>query len=138
MHIGAVARQTSVSIDAIRFYERNNILARAARTSGGFRIYTERDVLAVRFVQRAQRLGFTLPEIRELVALSRDNMRPCAAVRDRLCIKLRAIRAKIRELDQLDRDLRAALRNCQRQFRKLSPRCPLLETPSKRSREGHK
>lgn len=131
MHIGEVAKQASVTVDAIRFYERSDILARAPRTAGGFRVYGDEDVAAVRFVQRAQRLGFTLPQIRELLALRRNRVRACVAVRDRLQDKLGEIHAKIRELQQLDHELRAALRNCDRELRKRSSRCPLFENPSK-------
>lgn len=136
MHIGGVARQAGVSIDAIRFYERTDILARAPRTAGGFRVYTDKDVATVRFVQRAQRLGFTLPQIRELLALSRNRIRACATVRDRLHTKLGDIRAKIRELEHLERELQAALRSCRHELRKHSSRCPLLESPFEKSGES--
>lgn len=136
MHIGEVAQQAGVSIDAIRFYERSDILAEAPRTTGGFRVYSEADITAVRFVRRAQRLGFTLPQIRELLALRRSEIRACAAVRDRLQEKLGEVRLKIRELQQLEGNLRTTLRSCQRQLRKKSPRCPLLAGASRLAREA--
>lgn len=135
MHIGKVAGQARVSVDAIRFYERQNILAKAPRTAGGFRLYGDADVATVRFVQRAQHLGFTLPQIRELLSLRGNRRRACVAVRERLQSKLGEIRVKIRELEQLDLELRAALRNCSRELRKQSSRCPLLENSSK-ARKG--
>lgn len=136
MHIGNIAKQAGVSVDAIRFYEKTHILTRAPRTLGGFRVYTGEDIAAIRFVRRAQHLGFTLPQIREILALSRNDVRACAAVRDRLHAKLGEVHAKIRELNQLDRELHAALRNCQRQLRKeRSSRCPLLDKLPKRLQE---
>lgn len=133
MHIGNIAKQAGVSVDAIRFYERSRILARAPRTLGGFRVYTGEDIAAIRFVRRAQHLGFTLPQIREILTLRRNDVRACAAVRDRLQGKLNEVQAKIRELNQLDSELHAALRNCQRQLRKRpSSQCPLLDKLPKR------
>lgn len=136
MHIGQMAQRGGVSIDAIRFYERSDILAAAPRTAGGFRVYTEEDIAAVRFVRRAQRLGFSLDQIRDLLALRRSDIRACAPVRDRLQGKLSQIRLKIHELHQLERELRIALRSCRRQLRKKSPRCPLLAASSKSTREA--
>lgn len=135
MHIGQAAEQASVSVDAIRFYERSNILAKAPRTAGGFRLYGDADVAVVRFVQRTQRLGFTLPQIRELLSLRGNRRRACAAVRHRLQSKLSEIHAKIQELEQLNLELRLALRNCDRELRKQSSRCPLLENSSE-ARKG--
>ncbi|MGH9710816.1 MAG: MerR family DNA-binding protein [Candidatus Acidiferrales bacterium] len=134
MFIGRIAKRAGLSADAIRFYERNEILTRPRRTEGGFRLYTDQDVEALLFVRRAQRLGFSLPQIRELLALSRNRSRSCAAVRDRLQRKLDDVRAKIRELEHLGGALRIALRHCEREVRKRAAHCPLLETPSKRKR----
>jgi DNA-binding transcriptional MerR regulator len=69
MQIGAVAKRVGLSIDAIRFYERNALLPRAARTQGGFRQYGENDVETVAFIRRVQGLGFKLSEIRGLLRL---------------------------------------------------------------------
>ncbi|MHB8410918.1 MAG: heavy metal-responsive transcriptional regulator [Candidatus Acidiferrales bacterium] len=139
MFIGRIAKRAGLSVDAIRFYERNQILTRPRRTEGGFRLYTDQDVAAVLFVRRAQRLGFSLPQIRELLSLSRNRGRSCAAVRTRLQQKVRDVRAKIRELKHLDGELRVALRHCERELRKRDSRCPLLESSStnllKRSHE---
>lgn len=130
MFIGRIAKRAGLSVDAIRFYERNQILTRPRRTEGGFRLYTDQDVEAALFVRRAQRLGFSLPQIRELLSLSRNRGRSCAAVRDRLQQKVRDVRAKIRELKHLDGELRVALRHCERELHKRDSRCPLLESSS--------
>lgn len=137
MFIGRIAKRAGLSVDAIRFYERNEILTRPRRTEGGFRLYTDQDVEAVLFVRRAQRLGFSLPQIRELLTLSRSRGRSCAAVRDRLQQKLGDVRAKIHELEHLDSELRIALRHCERELRKQTSRCPLLESSSKSSKPSH-
>lgn len=131
MFIGRIAKRAGLSVDAIRFYERNEILTRPRRTEGGFRLYTDQDLEAVLFVRRTQRLGFSLPQIRELLNLSKNQSRPCATVRDRLQRKLNDVGAKIRELKHLDRELRIALQRCERELRKRAAHCPLLENSSK-------
>src|SRR5690348_5880987 len=93
MHIGEVAKRAGVTSDAIRFYERCGILAKPPRTDAGYRLWSPDNVAVVLFLRRAQTLGFSLPQIRELVSL-RTSGRPCAPVRDRLRRKLEEVRTK--------------------------------------------
>ncbi|MGH9730887.1 MAG: MerR family DNA-binding protein [Candidatus Acidiferrales bacterium] len=137
MFIGRVAKRVGLSVDAIRFYERHEILTRARRSEGGFRLYTDQDVEALLFVRRAQRLGFSLPQIRELFALSGKRGRACAAVRERLQRKLSDVRAKLRELKHLDGELRIALRHCERELRKRASHCPLIDGRQKAHPRTH-
>jgi DNA-binding transcriptional MerR regulator len=69
MQIGIVAKKIGLSVDAIRFYERNGLLRRPPRTEGAFRRYAENDVETLAFVRRVQGLGFKLSEIRGLLNL---------------------------------------------------------------------
>jgi MerR family transcriptional regulator, copper efflux regulator len=80
MHIGTVAKMVGVSVDAIRFYERNSLLPRAARSEGGFRRYGEHDVETLAFIRRVQGLGFKLSEVRGLIGLRGSRVQPCAPV----------------------------------------------------------
>ena len=80
--IGELARRTALSIDAIRFYERRKLLPRAFRSAGRFRLYTSDDIERLRFVQRMQRLGFSLEEIKQLMTIRAERAHACAAVRD--------------------------------------------------------
>ena len=73
MQIGSVAKQIGLSVDAIRFYERNALLPRPPRTQGGFCQYAESDVETLAFIRRVQGLGFKLSKIRGLLEL-RGNM----------------------------------------------------------------
>lgn len=127
MHIGEAAKCAGVSMDAIRFYERSGILIQAPRSGGGYRLYTSTDLETIHFVRRMKELGFSLPQIRELIQLRTSQRRACAPVRDRLSRKLADIRAKAREIKHLERELQAALRKCDREIRKHSQRCPLLD-----------
>jgi len=88
MQIGIVAKKIGLSVDAIRFYERNGLLPRPPRTEGGFRRYAENDVETLAFVRRVQGLGFKLSEIRGLLRLRGDRLQPCALVQRRLHEKI--------------------------------------------------
>ena len=81
MHIGQVARTTGLTIDTIRFYERQGLLPRLHRSSGGFRLYGETDLGTLHFIRRIHGLGFSLKEVRELVALRSSDAHACSADR---------------------------------------------------------
>jgi DNA-binding transcriptional MerR regulator len=135
MQIGIVAKKTGLSVDAIRFYERNALLPRAARTEGGFRRYAESDVETLAFIRRVQSLGFELSEIRSLLSLRGSQLQPCAPVRRQLQGKLADVRQKLVDLRKLERELRLALRSCKRELHKRSPHCPILRDGTQRKPE---
>lgn len=126
MHIGCIAKKLGVTPDAIRFYERNALLPRPPRSSGGFREFADADVETLGFIRRVQRLGFTLKEVRELLQLRQRRLQPCAPVRRRLEQKLLDVRGKLTDLRRLEQDLRAALRLCDKKVHRGLARCPLL------------
>ncbi len=130
MQIGIVARKIGVSVDAIRFYERNGLLPRPPRTPGGFRRYGENEVETLAFVRRVQGLGFKLSEIQGLLKLRGNRLQPCAPVQRRLQEKLMDVRQKLRDLRKLERELQLALRSCNRELRKRSAHCPILSERS--------
>jgi MerR family copper efflux transcriptional regulator len=134
MQIGAVAKKAGLSVDAIRFYERSALLPRAPRTEGGFRQYAEGHIETLGFLRRAQGLGFTLSEVRELLTLRGSRLQPCAPVRRRLEQKLVDVHCKLTDLQKLERELRVALRSCNREMHKRSGRCPLLRRKSQPKR----
>lgn len=134
MQIGAVAKRIGVSIDAIRFYERNSLLPRPSRTQGGFRQYGETDVETLAFIRRAQGLGFTLKEIRGLSQLRGNRLQPCAQVRRRLKEKLTDVQQKLADLQRLEHELRSALHSCDRELRKRNAHCPILSENREKGR----
>lgn len=138
MQIGIVARRIGLSVDAIRFYERNALLPRALRTPGGFRQYGEGDVETLAFIRRVQALGFKLSEIRGLLTLRGNRLQPCAPVRRRLEVKLADVQRKLADLRRLEQELRLALRNCDKELRKRSTHCPILRERASGKTEGHK
>jgi DNA-binding transcriptional MerR regulator len=130
LHIGHVAKRTGLTVDAIRFYEKAGLLPRPARTEGGYRLYREREVADLEFIQKAQQLGFSLNEIRELFSIQRHPDEACAHVRDLIAAKLGVVRAKIADLQKIETDLVGALRQCRTALRKPSKQrdcCPVLK-----------
>ena len=96
--IGAVARRAGVGIDTIRYYEREGLLPEPQRRASGYRDYGPDVVERLRFIRRAKDLGFTLEEIRELLALSTDRERGVKTVKQRAEARLGEVEHRIREL----------------------------------------
>jgi len=136
MQIGVVAKKIGLSVDAIRFYERNALLRRAPRTHGGFRQYGVDDVETLAFIRRVQSLGFTLSEIRGLLSLRGNRLQPCAPVQGSLQQKLVDVRRKLTDLHKLERELRLALLRCKKELRKHPAHCPILRETNKRTVEN--
>ncbi len=141
LQIGKVAQKTGLSVDAIRFYEKAGLLPRPTRTQGGYRLYQEREIEDLEFIQKAQHLGFSLNEIRELFSIQRHPQEVCVHVRDLIAQKLGVIRAKVAELQRMEMELAAALRKCRtalRQPARHQDSCPVLEAITKPGRKGRK
>src|SRR5258705_4869877 len=130
MLIGEIAKQSGISIDTIRFYERNRLLTPPTRSKGGFRLYASVDLSTLQFIRGLQTLGFSLNEIREFVSLRTNDVRACSAVRSMLDHKLKDIHAKRIALAKLEDELKAALTKCDSQLRrqqgKKNGSCPVL------------
>ncbi|MFN8006776.1 MAG: heavy metal-responsive transcriptional regulator [Terriglobia bacterium] len=131
IQIGQLAKQTGLSIDTIRFYERQGLLKQPSRSKGGFRLFSADDLQKLIFIRRSQLLGFSLGEIRELLVLRDEKTQACQHVRDLLNQKLVTVRAKIEELRKLEVELRSALTKCNREMKKMPAShdigCPVLE-----------
>jgi DNA-binding transcriptional MerR regulator len=136
MQIGIVAKKIGLSVDAIRFYERNGLLPRPPRTQGGFRRYGENDVETLAFVRRVQGLGFKLSEIRGLLNLRGNRLLPCAPVQRRLQEKLADVQRKLNDLHKLEHELRLALHSCNKELRKRDAHCPILRETDRRKPES--
>jgi DNA-binding transcriptional MerR regulator len=138
--IGQVAQETGLSIDTIRFYEKQGLLRRPVRTEGGFRLFGRGEIETLRFVRKAQQLGFSLTEIRELLILRADHVPACSHVEELLEQKLAGVEQKIEQLQKLGQSLQAALRKCKRGLNTAAPGheecCPVLEEISRAARTG--
>jgi MerR family mercuric resistance operon transcriptional regulator len=126
--IGVVAEATGLTVDAIRYYERLGLIAKPARTEGGFRKYPPDTIARVRFIKQAQRLGLELKEIRQLLASAQGRDREqCRHMRTLLARHLADVEARMRELDAFRDLLQAALAQCDRALRmKETIACPVI------------
>jgi MerR family mercuric resistance operon transcriptional regulator len=110
MLIGKLAAQTGVNIETIRYYERVELLSAPARTDGGHRVYDADHVRRLTFIRRSRELGFSLDDIRTLLALS-DGKRDCAA-KELTLRHLADVRGKIASLKRLERALKGMTQAC--------------------------
>ena len=128
--IGEVSRQTGLSVHTIRFYEAERLLRHAARTNSGYRLYSSEIVEQLHFIRKAQELGFSLKEIRELLILRDRSTGACSHVKSLVEEKLASVGTKLRELEAIEKDLKVVLAQCKRQlkrhFRSREERCPVL------------
>jgi MerR family mercuric resistance operon transcriptional regulator len=128
LSIGELSRRTGVNIETIRYYERIKILPKPPRTASGRRAYGQAETRSLFFIRRSRELGFTLNEIRALLALSAESRQgTCAEVRELAAGHLGEIRAKIADLGAMERVLADAVRRCDAGE---TPGCPLIETLS--------
>lgn len=109
MTVSMLAREVGTSGDTVRYYERLGLLPDAGRTDAGYRLFGDRDVERMRFIQSAQRLGFSLAEIAELLGLREHGLCPCGQARDRLAAKLPELEEKLAALRALRDTIRTVL-----------------------------
>ncbi len=107
MTIGTLARKTGVNVETVRYYERFGIIAEPPRSASGYRHYTDEVVTRIRFIRRAQQLGFSLKEIQELLTLRVDHNKntSCREVKKRAEAKISDVEAKIYDLERLKQAL---------------------------------
>ena len=123
--IGKLASAAGVNAQTIRYYERSGLVRAPKRTSAGYRQFGADELRRLLFIRRAQDVGFTLAEIRELLALRIHDPRSCAAVSRRVEAKITATEEKIRELQKLLKSLSRLRASCA--ARKRTDDCPVLE-----------
>ncbi|EIW87581.1 zinc-responsive transcriptional regulator [Alishewanella agri BL06] len=113
MKIGALAQQFDVTVDTIRFYEKQGLLATAPRSGAGYRQYGKADVQRLSFILRAKAIGFSLQQIRELLAIE-DNKSAwvCADVKDKVALKIQEIEQQRAELQRLQQALQQLHNAC--------------------------
>jgi DNA-binding transcriptional MerR regulator len=122
--IGDIGRLLDLSADTLRYYEKIGLLPRVSRSASGIRRYGDKDVSRLRFIQRAQKMGFSLAEIAQLLAM-RDNPQGAReSVRRLTAAKLDAVEAHLKELTLLRNEMRLLLNLC----RGAKAGCPIIET----------
>jgi MerR family mercuric resistance operon transcriptional regulator len=113
IRIGDLSHRTGCNIETIRYYERVGLLPQPARSPSRYRLYDTDDIRRLTFVRRSRELGFSLDDVRVLLALSADSeQEACAEVRQLAVHHLEDIRAKIADLRAMERVLADAVRAC--------------------------
>jgi DNA-binding transcriptional MerR regulator len=120
--IGQLAKRGGVGIDTVRYYERNGLLAPRMRLASGYRRYSELELARLRFIRRAQALGFTLKEIKELLALSAQ--RDVGRVKRSAQAKLKDVKSRIAALERMRDGLATLIEACPGHGRAAD--CPIL------------
>ena len=136
--IGEVAARGGVSVDTVRFYERLKLLPRARRTSGNFRVFGPDSVERVQFIKQAQELGFSLDEIKGVLATG--GAEECQRVHDLLSEKLQELDRRLTSMKKFRRVLARHLAQCERELREHGKGacCPVVGIGRQRSRTDKK
>ena len=129
--IGAVAIQIGVSVHTLRYYEKIGLLPPIAKTRGGRRLYENRDIERLKFIKRAQRMHFSLDEIRPLVEIDHAPSLAKPQAQKLVQEKLDAIEESLNDLLQLRQDLSCMLAECLQSAE--GEDCPIIEGIKDRS-----
>ncbi len=123
---GRLAKLAGVNRETIRYYERRGLLPRPPRTVSGYRQFPGETVRVVRFIKRAQGLGFSLREVKELLAMSVDRGSTCGDVKKTALLKFEEIGGKINQLQSMRRVLKKIIRACPGEG--VLSKCSILES----------
>ena len=124
MNIGEASTASGVSAKMIRYYESIGLIRSAERNPAGYRRYGEVDVRTLRFLKRARSLGFSVDQMRELLALWRDEKRASGDVKRLTLAHIAALDVKAREIAEMSSALRHLAERCEGDHR---PDCPIID-----------
>lgn len=133
MTIGRVAELADVGVETVRFYEREGLIEQPTRPASGYRQYDDEAVARIRFIRRAKELGFSLKEVKELLALRLDPHSTCGDVRERAEEKLADIHDKIAALARMRAALERLTAACSGEGS--VSECPILEAMEEPGKE---
>lgn len=125
--IGDVAKLSGVGIETLRFYEKSGLIDRPARTASGYRVYDDAILDRLSFIKKAQVLGFTLDEIRELIDHKRAGQNPCRHVREKVSSRLAELDERIRQMQAYRNELAAELKQWEKKRESPGHVCGLIE-----------
>ena len=137
LQIGQVAALAGVSVDTVRYYERQRLLKPAPRSSGGFRLFTAETVEHIRFIKQAQDIGLSLDEIKVLLI---SGAAQCQRVHDLLKQRLTELDERMRAMREFRRTLTQHLAACETELNKrgASASCPVVVNLTCSKRRGKK
>jgi MerR family copper efflux transcriptional regulator len=124
VNIGAAARRSGITVKMIRYYEAIGLIAPADRSAGNYRTYDRRDINRLEFIKRARGLGFSLEEIRQLLALWGDGGRASAEVKALVTSHIAELDGRIAALKSMRRTLANLAERCDGDER---PDCPIID-----------
>ena len=122
--IGRLAKQARVNRETVRYYEQRRLLPRPSRSAAGYRVFSDDAVRRLRFIRHAKMLGFSLEEIKGLLALRIHSIDTCERVRERTQTKIADIEGKIETLQRMKDSLSELITACSR--RRKTDECPIL------------
>lgn len=126
--IGALAERTNISVSAIRYYEEVGLIPQAARRPSGHRVYGQEVLEVLTLIRRCRDFGFSIEETRALLSLSTSEDRDCVEAREIALAHLNGVRAKLAELQNLERSLSKYVQACTDQcVGGPAPRCTILK-----------
>jgi MerR family transcriptional regulator, copper efflux regulator len=99
--IGQIAKRSGVGVETVRFYEHEGLIEDPPRRTSGYRQYSPDVIARIKFIKRAKELGFSLKEIRELLALRSDPKTTCSDIKQRAQAKLKDIEERLRDLKKM-------------------------------------
>lgn len=134
MRSGQVARHAGVNIETLRYYERRGLLPVPRRTESGYRAYPPESAHTVRFIKRAQELGFTLAEVQTLLELAAGGPSSCDAARAMATQKLSKLKDKIAALRAMHESLQRLVVTCDLPRRQRE--CPLIQSIATDAKPG--
>lgn len=123
--IGKIASLANVSVETIRYYQQIGLMKEPEKPLQGFRTYTEDSIRELKFIKKAQKLGFTLTEIAELLEIGSGQ---CADIQDKAIKKLDQIKTQIKQLQALEQTLENLIDSCQHSD--VTASCPIVKSLS--------
>ncbi len=121
--IGAVTKQTGLTADTLRYYEKFGLIPNISRNQSGLRLYNDKDISRLKFIKRAQHMNFSLEEIRHLIVMRENPQKAKNSVRQLTADKLKDLETKVTELTLLRNELQLLLNLC----RGDEDGCPIIE-----------
>ena len=134
--IGELASEADVPTSTVRYYERAGLVGADGRTSGNYRYYGAEALKRLRFIRAAQGTGFTLDDVKTLLALGDGETAPCKEVRVLIEERIAGVKERLSDLHHVEGVLRSALRLCKKSEK--SGRCEVLEDLGRSSRSRRK
>ena len=118
--ISKAAARAGVGIETVRYYQRRGLIEEPGKPVEGYRVYPEQTIALIRFIKRAQELGFTLKEVKVLVELGEEK---CLETRDMAGLKLELVQNKIHDLQLIEHNLKDLIHHCD--IRREDEACPI-------------